>query len=157
MTFKHEHPNFKCDFEIDPFDSKLDGSMRATIYEEGEVGPQKHIRIDRKVFVDVEWFLHGHLTRHLCGTWCIGVHFESVGKGKEYSFGPYDVKMKPCGDGHYRYVVEIEAGKIKAGDCGKVYLTAVTLTSRDKCGDPGHIRAFCQDGSVMFVEPPVDA
>ena len=156
MTFKHEHPNFECEFEIEPYSSKLTGAMRATIFEEGEDGPQEHIRIDRDVYVAVEWFLHGHLTRHLCGSYCIGVHFESIGKGKEYSFGPYEVEMEPCGDGHYREVVRIPAGTIKAGDCGKVYLTAITLTSKDACGEPGHIRAFCKEGCVMFVEPPAD-
>ena len=149
----HPHPNFECPFDISAHTCKLSGSMQATIYEEGEEGPQEHITIDKDWYVDVEWFLHGHLTRHLCGSFCVAVHLESIGEGEEYSFGPEEIKMDPCGDGHYRHRFKVPAGAVKAGACGRLYIVAVTLTSKDACGDPGHIRAFCKEGCVMFTEP----
>lgn len=156
MTYLHEHPNFDCPFEISPQSCRLTGGLRGTIYEEGEKGPQEHITTDKDWYVDVEWYLHGHLVRHLCGTFCIGVHLESIGEGREYSFGPARVKMDPCGDGHYNYRFKIEAGSVEPGDCGRLYIVAVTLTSEDYCGYPGHIRAFCKEGCVMFTEPAAD-
>ncbi len=156
MNFHHEHPNFECPIEISPFVSELTGGLRATIYEEGQPGPQQIISIDNDWYVDVEWFLHGHLTRHLCGTFCIGVHLESIGEGAEPSFGPQEVEMDPCGNGHYRHQFRIPAGKVQASDCGKVYIVAVTLTSKDACGKTGHIAAFCRKGSLMFTNPAAD-
>lgn len=154
MPLHHEHPNFNCPIEISPFVCRLTGGMQATIYEDGEEGPQQHIRIDRDWYVDVEWYLHGHLTRHLCGSFCIGVHLESIGAGEEFSLGPEAVVMEPCGDGHYRHRFKVNAGRVSAGECGTLYEVAVTLTSKDSCGGAGHIAAFCKEGCVMFVEPP---
>lgn len=151
--FHHEHPNFDCPFEISPFTCKLTGGLRATIYEDGQKGPQEIITTDNNWTIDVEWFLHGHLTRHLCGTFCIGVHLESVGEGPEKSLGTFEVPMEPCGNGHYRYEVKVPAGTVPSADCGRLYIVAITLTSKDACGKPGHINAFCKEGCVMIAEP----
>jgi hypothetical protein len=153
-VYKHDNPNFDCKFDISPIACKLKGAMRATIYEDGQKGPQEHIDISNDWWVDVEWVLKGHLTRHLCGSFCIGVHLESIGTGQEYSLGPHEVKMDPCGKGYYRYRFKVPAGTISADDCGKLYIVAVTLTSLDYCGGHGHINAFCKEGCVMFVNPP---
>lgn len=151
MSFHHDHPNFECPIEISDFAADLTAGLRATIYEDGQSGPQKIIDITNNWVIDVEWFVHGHLARHLCGTFCVGVHLESVGEGEEYSFETQEMEMDPCGDGHYRLPFRIPAGKVKAGDCGKVYIVAVTLTSKDPCGRAGHIAGFCRKGSLMFT------
>ena len=154
MDFQNKEPNFDCPFDISPIAARLKGAMRATIYEEGQQGPQEHIDISNDWVVDVEWYLKGHLTKHLCGEFCIEVHLESIGEGREYTLGPQHVKMDPCGKGYYRHLFKVPAGHIQAGDCGRLYIVAVTLTSKDACGGQGHINAFCKEGCVMFVQTP---
>ena len=152
--FVNKHPNLDCPFDISPIATRLHGAMRATIYEEDQSGPQEHIDVANDWYVDIEWYLKGHLTRHLCGKFCLNVHLESIGKGEEYSFGPEYVDMDPCGNGYYRHRFHIKAGEVKAGDCGRLYLVAVTLSSLDECKGQGHINAYCKEGCVMFVNTP---
>ena len=154
MSFKNEKPNFECKFDIQPHVSYLEGAMQATIYEDGAKGPQEYIDVSNDWWVEIEWYLKGDLRRHLCGYFCLGLHLESIGKGPEYSFHREDIKMKPCGNGYYRYKFKVPAGEIKAKSCGKLYMVAVTLTSKDSCGGQGHINAFCKEGCVMFHQPP---
>ncbi len=142
--------NKECSFEISPYET-LKGGIRATLYEEGEKGPQDIISVDNEWYVKVEWYLTGGLERHLCGDFCLTVSFESIGKGKERDFGPVFVKMKPCGDGRYKYVFKSSDFKrFKVGDCGRLYHVGVSLTSR-ACGAPGHIKGYCDVGTVMFT------
>ena len=154
MSFHHDKPNFEADFDISPISTRLRGAMRATIYEEGQKGPQEHIDVSNDWWVDVEWCLEGHLRHHLCGSFCIGVHLESIGKGKDYSFHEDDIEMEPCGNGYYRFPFRIPAGEIRTSDCGRLYLVAVTLTSKNPCGGQGHINAYVKEGCVMFHLPP---
>ena len=83
----------------------------------------------------------------------MAVHFESIGKGKEFSFGPVEVEMEPCGPGRYEYIFKgSDWVKLKEKHCGQLYHVGVALTSR-ACGRPGHIAGFCDVGTVMFVPP----
>lgn len=144
-----------CSFEVSPVATELSGTIQAGVYEVGGAEPTNIIQIDQPWYVDVEWTLKGHLRRHLCGKWCVKVHLESIGKGNEYSLPDPCVylDMDPCDhDGIYRYRINVDAGTIKPEDCGTVYLVAVTLTSLDACGKPGHIAAYCRGGSLMFYK-----
>jgi hypothetical protein len=157
-----------CDFEIDPFACDLHGYLRTSVYEEEyPEGPQDAktiIACDEDWYVKVEWKLRGGLLHHLCGYFCVCVYLESIGTGPDYDLDcdgnghpcieriPFD----PCGDGKYEVTCKIPAGTIDCGDCGKLYLLAVTLTSLDTCDPPhpGHIAAYCKGPTLMFYEPP---
>lgn len=144
----------ECSFEVSPIASRLEGTIKAAIYEEGGVAPTTIIQIDQNWYVDVEWTLTGHMRRHLCGQWCVKVHLESVGVGNEYSLPEHCeyFPIDPCNNGVYTKRINIPAGTISASDCGKVYLVAVTLTSLDACCKPGHIAAYCKGPSLMFYQ-----
>lgn len=150
----HDHAcNRECEFEIAPYEL-IRGGIRATLYEEGETGPQEIISVDNEWYVKVQWYLRGGLRRHLCGDFCLRVSFESIGRGKDRDFGPVEVKMDPCGDGWYEYTFKSsDWKKIRAGDCGQLYHVGVSLTSK-ACGEPGHIKGFCDVGTVMFTRSP---
>ncbi len=142
--------NKECSFEVTPYE-RLRGGIRATIYEEGQRGPQDIVAIGDEWYVKVQWYLTGGLQRHLCGQFCVAVYFESIGRGKEFSFGPVEVEMKPCGDGRYEYIFKgSDWVKLKEKHCGRLYHVGVSLTSR-ACDRPGHIAGFCDVGTVMFV------
>ena len=88
-------------------------------------------------------------------------YLESIGPGKEYKLdldpdNPDEkclkIPLEPCGDGVYRIRVEFPAGKIRTGECGRLYLLAVTVIGLDACGDPGHITGFCKGPTLMFYE-----
>ena len=145
----------ECAFEVSPIATQLSGTIKAAVYEEGGVDPTSIIQIDQPWYVDVEWTLKGHLRRHLCGKWCVRVHLESIGGGKEYSLPEHCqyFDMNPCDrDGVYRHRINVAPYTIKPEDCGTVYLVAVTLTSLDACGKPGHIAAYCKGATLMFYE-----
>ena len=142
----------QCDFEISPFATKLTGTIKAEVYEEGGVEPTTIISVDEAWYVDVEWTLKGHMRRHLCGQWCVTVSLESIGKGNEYSLpDPSEhFPIDPCNNGTYKKRISVAAGTIKPEDCGTLYLIAVTLTSLDACERPGHIAAYCKGPNLMF-------
>jgi len=96
--------------------------------------------------------LEGPLVHHLCGEFCVCLHLECFGPGPEYTLpDPCPrIPMDPCGDGQYSYRINIPAGTIDPKVCGNVCCLAVTLTSFDPCGNPGHIAAYCRDLCVMF-------
>ncbi len=146
LPFEH------CEFEISPFATKLTGTLKATVYEDGGVDPTTIIRVDESWHVDIEWTLKGHIRRHLCGEWCVTVHLESVGPGNEYTLPNPAVHfpIDPCNDGNYKYTIKVPAGTIQPEDCGTLFLLAVTLTSLDGCKKSGHIAAYCKGPDLMF-------
>ncbi len=145
--------NKECSFEIAPYE-QIKGGIRTTIYEEGQKGPQDIISIDNEWYVLVEWYLEGGLRHHLCGDFCLKVSFETIGRGRDRDFGPVTVPMEPCGNGRYRYVFRAsDWKKIRAKDCGQLFHVGVSLTSR-ACDKQGHIKGFCDVGTVMFTRSP---
>ena len=154
-----------CTFEIDPMDATLWGWISASVYEggrpEGHQDPVDIITTNEDLWVKVRWRLAGHLIRHLCGYFCVCVHFESIGPGPEITADCDNngrpcqyVEMNPCGDGYYEMWCRIPGGQLTPGRCGTVYEVAVTLTSLNPCKEPGHIRAFCKD--FVLVRMRVD-
>lgn len=156
-----------CDFEIDPHACDLWGYIRASVYEEeypeGPHDAKTIIACDEDWYVKVEWKIWGPLRHHLCGYFCVCVYLESIGPGDDYNLdcdgngNPciLEIPIDPCKeDGKYEVTCRIPAGTVDCGDCGKLYLLGVTLTSLDACYDPGHIAAYCKGPTLMFYEPP---
>ena len=152
-----------CEFEITPFADDLKFSMEAEVFEvlgPDDRAPTTVIGDDQSWGIDITLTVSGKLTRHLCGEWCVCVYLESIGPGKEYQLdlNPQDdekclrVPLKPCEDGVYPIRVEFPAGKIKTGECGRLYLLAISVIGLDACGDPGHISGFCKGPTLMFYE-----
>lgn len=146
-----------CDFEITPYDCRLWGSIKVTVYEkdypQGEHDSKTIIACDEAWYVKIEWDLSGDLLRHLCGYFCICVYMESIGPGPEYKICCKEwIPMNPCGTGHYEEICKIEPCTVDCGDCGQLYEVGVTLTSFDYCKKPGHIAAYCKGPTLMFYE-----
>lgn len=143
-------------FEIDPFMTRITGTIKAAVYEKGGVKPTNIIHSDQDWYIDVEWSISGHLINLLYGFWEVQVGLESVGLGKEYTLPLHDaepIPMKPCEDGgKYHTRIEFPAGKIKVGP-GKatVYELAVTVVACDACGNPALFHGYANDASVMIV------
>ncbi|MDV7390873.1 hypothetical protein RZS08_05960 [Arthrospira platensis SPKY1] len=141
-----------CEFEIEQIHTHLGGKIAATVYEVGGDAPTNIIGTDQDWKVVVEWEIYGHIVRHLCGKWVIGLSLESIGTAPEYDFPRVYIDMDPCGDGKYSHTFLIKADEVFADEDGTVYLPAVTLSSRDPCDKPGYIGAFCRGGSVMIFQ-----
>jgi len=146
------YPLQECAFEIEQIHTNLGGTIKATVYEVGGDAPTNIIGTDQDWKVVVEWEVHGHIVRHLCGKWVVGLSLESIGAAPEYDFPRAYVDMEPCGDGKYSHTFVIKAGEVEADADGTLYLPAVTLSSRDPCDKPGHIGAFCRGGSIMLFQ-----
>lgn len=147
----------ECEQEFTPLAANTMVKLSATVYEVGGQAPTSIIRDDQDWFVDVEWEMTGGLIHHFCGEWCVSVVLESVGPGKDYQIPTpaARIPMEPCGDGKYKYRINVRAGEIESRDHdGTLYLVAVTLGSSDPCGRPSHIFAHCtshRDGHLHFV------
>ena len=153
---KHKKHGY-CDFEITPYDCRLWGSIKVSVYEkdypQGEHDAKTIIACDEEWYVKIEWDLSGDLLRHLCGYFCICVFLESIGPGKDYKLCCIEwIPMDPCGTGHYEEICKIEPCSVDCGDCGQLYEVGVTLTSFDYCKKPGHIAAYCKGPTLMFYE-----
>lgn len=147
----------KCEFEVVPYVSELTGGIEATLFEVGGAPPTGVIRTDQEWGVKVDWYLKGHLLHHLCGKFCICLYIECIGAGVEKLLECKYVDFDPCGNGQYSTTIKVNPGIIPAGEgCGQVCCLAVTLTSIDPCGKPGHIAAYCKGPCVMFALPPHD-
>jgi hypothetical protein len=83
--------------------------------------------------------------------WQVKVDLESIGTAKEYSSELYKIDMDPCKKEGYSHTFEIASNTLHPAEGGTVYLVAVTLSSLDPCGQPGHIWAYGTGVSVMFV------
>ena len=146
-----------CSKEVTPIVATTRLNLSATVYEVGGDAPTNIIHTDQDWYVDVEWSITGHLIRHFCGEWHVSVNLESVGPGSEYQIPtpPAVIPMDPCGDGKYRYRINVRAGQIDARDAdGTLYIIGVTLGSTDPCGKPGHLFAYCTGEELQFVPGP---
>jgi hypothetical protein len=147
----------ECEREFTPLVAATRIRLSATVYEVGGTDPTSIIHTNQNWYVDVEWQMTGHLIRHFCGDWYVSVVLESIGPGKEYQFPdpPAKVPMEPCGDGKYRYRINVAAGEVEARDQdGTLYILGVTLGSGDHCGQPSHLYAHCTGGELHFVPGP---
>jgi hypothetical protein len=149
-------PLSKCDFEVAPLENILTGTMEVFAYEENSDEAKTIVSTDEDVTIKVVVRLQGLILHQLCGQLCICVYLESIGPGREYRFPDpcRRIDLDPCGDGVYVIKIVIPAGDVSADECGALYIVAVTLTSFDVCGNPGHIAAYCKDACLMFYNPP---
>jgi hypothetical protein len=146
--------------EIAPLLHSLSLKLTAEFYEDekAEVPAPSIVYAEEAYYVKVKWWFEGHVgfARHFCGTWQVKIDLESIGKAEEYTSPLIEVPMDPCNFGTkekpYEHIFELTPGLLKPSEGGSVYKVAVTLSSLDQCGDPGHIWGFVEGDSVMFVE-----
>ena len=144
-----------CPVEIDFPDFDLKAYLRAFVYEADERPTNRIIRIDENWGVKIHWWLKGRWARCLCGYWCVGVHFESIGSGDEFELPlPRDnlIALDPCGNGHYHYDLKVPARYVKPEHCSSIYKLVVSLTYRTPCKKPGPIAGFCELPLFQFYE-----
>jgi hypothetical protein len=146
----------ECQFELGEMAHDLGLSISASYWENeiSTISAPSTVSAVETFYVKVEWSLTGHLSRHFCGKWQVKIDFESIGTAQEYSSSLVTIDMDPCLHGPnnpYSYTFTITSGTVKPAPGGTVYLVAVTISSLDPCGDPGHIWGFCKGPSVMFV------
>lgn len=141
-----------------PFPPKhpyLNGRIAARILDTG-IAPNTIIKVGDDWYVDLYWSLCGKLQSLICGKWCIRLHLESMGKGKEFDF-PLDghgieKKVDPCGHGYYHLRVKVPAGTIKAKHCGIHYTLVVSVGFHDYCGQPAEISGFVTVPMLQFIQ-----
>ena len=160
-----------CAFQIEPFLAQLTGSMSIQVLDLDNQQPTTVVDCDTGASVKVHWDIEGHLKKHLCGKWCVCVHLESLGPGPELSVkNPCEsIDWEPCNEGGWNYEVVIPHDITTPQDnntngvddkdelcdpnqCGLLYQIGVTLTSKNGCGGPGHIAAYCKGPCIMFYK-----
>jgi len=140
-------------FEVAPLADDLKLIFNVNIYEdENATIPASHIVYSGETYyIILGWRLEGKLAPHFSGEWQVKVDLESIGVAKEYSSDLKTIKMDPCKTDWYYQVFPITPDTVQPAEGGTVYLIAVTLSSLDPCGQPGHIFAYAEGASVMFV------
>jgi len=137
--------------------SGLKGTIEADIYEYGGVDPTTIIGINQTWSVKLNWKIEGPLARLICGTWCLHVHLESIGRGRELSLPDPGqevlIPLDPCGSGEYAYEFVVPPGKVKALDCSVPYKLVATVTYRTQCGYAGPMAGFVELPIVQFYDP----
>ena len=149
-------PLLDCEKQFTPLVATTTLNLKATVFEVGGDAPTNIIHTDQAWYVEVEWEITGPLIRHFCGTWHVSVNLESIGPGSEYQFPepPAQVPMNPCGDGKYKYTINVPANAVDARDPdGTLYIVGVTLGSTDPCGNAGHLFGYCTGEELHFVPP----
>ncbi len=139
-----------------PFPPKsryLYGHIEASIYDSG-VAPNTIIKVGDDWYVDIYWSMKGMLMPLVYGKWCVRLHMESMGRGKEFNF-PHNghevyVKVDPCGNGLYHYRLKVPAGTVKAKHCGIPYKLVVSVTFHDVCGRPGYLTGVVEGPILHF-------
>ena len=170
VTFGKPHAHSRC--HVDPFVTELEVKMVCTLIQDGKETGVLHSNEDANLKVKV--CLKGPLLHHLCGEICVRAHVECIGGGLETSFPSEppthkiegDDGRKCCDPGSlddegfccYEFDVPIPAGTFKATDpdCGEVCCFAVTATTLDRCGNPGHIACWCKGPCVLIHTAPED-
>jgi hypothetical protein len=144
-------------FEVSGDPELLAGYITADVYEIGGVAPTNIIRIDQDWRVHLEWQLKGSLKSMICGTWCIHLHLESIGKGPELDLpdpGPeVQVPLDPCGDGRYSYDFVVKAGTVQPEHCSTPFKLVSTIAYENSCGLPGPMAGFVEGGILQFYDP----
>jgi hypothetical protein len=143
----------ETEVEIAPLAMDLKLVFSAGFYEDDEATtPTTNIVYSEETYyVKLDWKLEGMLARHFCGVWQVKIDLESIGTADEYSSELYKIDMDPCQKDGYSHTFKINPDTVNPAEGGTVYLVAVTLSSLDPCGQPGHIWAYGTGVSVMFV------
>ncbi|WP_420627182.1 hypothetical protein [Candidatus Leptofilum sp.] len=138
-----------------PFPPKsphLYGHIEASVLDSG-VAPNTVIKVGDDWYVDIYWSLKGTLMPLIYGKWCIRLHLESMGRGKEFNYPRKGreiyVRANPCGNGYYRYRVKVPAGTVTAKHHGIPYKLVVSVTFYDYCGEPGRITGVVE-GPILY-------
>ncbi len=160
----------KCGFQIQPFATELKGSMEIEVLDLDNLQPTTVVNCDQGAKIKVHWDIEGHLKKHLCGQWCVCVHLESLGPGPELSVkNPCETfAWEACNEDGWDYEVVIpqdiqvqdtdgngqddKSDLCNPDSCGMLYEIGVTLTSKNGCGGPGHIAAYCKGPCIMFYK-----
>ncbi|KPV51130.1 hypothetical protein SE17_22980 [Kouleothrix aurantiaca] len=146
-------------FEVSGSPHLLKGTIAADVYELGGVAPTNIIRIDEAWKVSIDWELIGSLKSMVCGTWCLHLHLESIGKGEELDLfdgsREVHVKLDPCGNGQYHYDFTVPAGTVKPEHCSTPYKLVTTLTYLNECGRPGPMAGFVEGQILQFYDPGI--
>ena len=144
-------------FEVSGDPELLYGSISADVYEIGGVSPKNIIRIDQDWVVRLYWALERSLKSMICGTWCLNLHLESIGKGQELDLpGAYNevrVPLDPCGDGRYTYDFVVKAGTVKPEHCSTPFKLVSTITYVNSCNLPGPMAGFVEGSILQFYDP----
>ena len=119
--------------------------------EQATIPVTNNIYSEEKYYVKLDWRLEGKLAAHFCGQWQIKIDLESIGTADEYSSPIETIDMDPCQADDYSHTFSIAPSTLKPAKGGTVYLVAVTLSSLDPCGRPGHIWAYGTGERVLFV------
>lgn len=141
-----------CDFEIEPFHTKLTGWIQAAVYEAVADEAKTIIGCDENWRVVVRWDIIGRLKHMLCGEFCIRVYLESIGPGPEIRVpgNGFRVQLDPCRTEPYEVTVNMTPNMVDCDECGTLYKLGVSLTTTDPCDNPGHIAGFCEGPTLMF-------
>lgn len=140
-------------FEVSGTPVLLKGEIEGELYEVGGADPTTIIRTDQAWYIRLHWKLQGTLVNMICGEWCINVHLESMGRGREFNFpedGDIRVPLSCKANGEYWADVHVPAGKITPEDCASPYKVVTTLTYRNPCDKPGPIAGFVEGPLVTF-------
>jgi len=143
---------------LGPDNPHLAGRINTVVVKESgdkAVEPNHIIRIDSDWSVHVEWELTGHLTKLICGQWCLSVLLESIGPGPELKLPSttHYIDLDPCGDGQYESWNNFKPGAVPAESCSTPYKLVVAITYYNKCGKPGPIAGFYEGPIVQFYDP----
>lgn len=144
----------------------FDGQISAKVYEYGGYRPTNIIRTDQSWGVHVKWKTSGKLTKMICGTWCVRIHMESIGRGPEFSLPAKAKKilLRPCDARgryqtiHYGCKIHVPPGLIPAKYCSTPYKLVTTLTYLEPCRykkrqSPGPIAAYVDGQILQFFHP----
>jgi hypothetical protein len=144
-------------FEVANSPQLLGGRIEATVMDPNGVAPYNIIQIDDDWIVRIKWAIEGSLKSMICGTWCLHLHLESIGKGPELSLpDPYaeiEVPLDPCGNGEYCYDFRVRRGTVTSLHCGTPYKVVATVTYKNPCHKPGPMAGFVEFGVLQFYDP----
>lgn len=168
VAFGRPHARQEC--HVDPYVTQLYVSIDCTLTQNGKETGIIHLGpgYDDPI-MKVKVGLRGPLLHHLCGKLCVRVHLECIGTGPEKDYFS-DPKFQPiegddgkyCCDTddddwcYYNFDVTISKRDFEnyEGECGEFCCFAVTATSYDRCGNPGHIGCWCKGPCVMIHQAP---
>lgn len=114
---------------------------------EGDLPTNGIINIANPWDLRVSWRLTGPLREMICGMWCVALHLESIGEGKEFTLHAEEFEFN-CN--HRCYSVCIPGGGIEPSDCTTPYKVVCTVAYKSMCGKPGPIVGVCNLGLVQF-------